>query len=99
MIASRGNVIRALLGIHLYFGFLTVFVISQKEKWSDDKRNAFRIAKCIADCCYENDISLLDPRDDESKVDVLFCWIISANYRRHVFCFVLLNLDKNRARI
>ena len=57
MIASRDNVMQAFLQIYLIFGFLTIFVFSEKEEWIIEKRQAFQIAGCIAHC--HKDVSVL----------------------------------------
>ena len=56
MVASRGNVILAILGIYLILGFLTTFVFSEKEEWTIEKRKAFQKAGCLAD--FRNDVSI-----------------------------------------
>ena len=53
MIALRGNVILVFLEIYLILGFLTIFVFSEEEEWSANKRENFLKASCTADCYEE----------------------------------------------
>ena len=94
MIALRGNVMQAFLEIYLILGCLTVFVFSQKEEWSIQKQEIFQYAECVTYCCNKNNISIT--LLDSQKVDDLFCWIISANYRHRVFRLVLHGKKSSR---
>ena len=57
MIASRSNVLLAFLEIYLIVGFLTIFVFSEEEEWTNANREASQKTGCISDC--QGNVSVL----------------------------------------